>query len=116
MAPKKKAEKKKGGAGDDADEYKGPNLYIEFATKEPHEIAQDMMQPKERLIKENNEFENLVVALQSDIERLENDNKRLKRKDLLTDGVLAKQKEKLIMTQITETEVREMKTLQKVER
>jgi hypothetical protein len=43
MAPKKKAEKKKGGAGDDADEYKGPNLYVEFATKEPHEIAQDMM-------------------------------------------------------------------------
>jgi hypothetical protein len=57
-----------------------------------------------------------VVALQSDIERLENDNKRLKRKDLLTEGVLAKQKDKLIMTQITETEVREMKTLQKVER
>lgn len=98
MAPKKKPEKKKGGAGDDVDEYKGPNLYVEFATKEPNEIAQDMLQPKDRLIKENNEFENLVVALQSDIERLENDNKRLKRKDMLTDGVLVKQLDKLLET------------------
>jgi len=42
MAPKKKAEKK-AGAGDDADEYKGPNLYVEFATKEPNKIEIDML-------------------------------------------------------------------------
>ena len=36
MGPKKKAAKKD--AGDD-DEYNGPNLYLEFASKNPVEIA-----------------------------------------------------------------------------
>lgn len=43
MAPKKKPEKK-AGAGDE-DEYNGPNIYVEFATKEYNEIAIDMKQP-----------------------------------------------------------------------
>ena len=46
MGPKKKAAKKD--AGDD-DEYNGPNLYLEFASKNPVEIAIDMKQPKERM-------------------------------------------------------------------